>query len=141
MGNKSSCILSNPSPSIKSGMVVLYSLVFTRGNVTESSSWLYNPKVFCVDLTKAVANLKKALQSSYNLLVAADIPRPASSVCRTWLNNWTSSWLCDAIEWAKTTRKGAKEEKSNILLKRRLNSSYLTQGCGRQLTSQNILSC
>jgi hypothetical protein len=115
MGSKSSCILSNPSPSPKSGTVALYSPVLVRGNVTESSSWLYNPKVFCVDLTKAVANLKKALQSSYSRLVATDMLRPASSVCRTWLNNWTSSWLCDAIEWVKTMRNGANEEKSKIL--------------------------
>ena len=70
-----------------------------------------------------MANLRKALQSSYNWLVAAEMFRPASSVCRTWLRSSTSPWLCDAIEWVKTTRNGVKEEKS-----RTLNIEYCTSG-------------
>ena len=53
------------------------------GKVTESSSWLYDPKEFCVDRTKAAANRKKALQSSYSRFVAAEMLRPASSVRST----------------------------------------------------------
>ncbi len=84
--------------------------------MTESSPWLYDAKLLCVDPTKAVANRRNALQSSYSRLVAAEILRPASRVFRTWDRRATSSWLCEAMEWVKTTRKGAKEEKRSILL-------------------------
>ena len=84
-----------------------------------------------------MANLRKALQSSYNWLVAAEMFRPASRVCRTWLRSSTSPWLCDAIEWVKTTRNGVKEEKS-----RTLNNEYFTSGgTVGELTNQNILAC
>jgi len=56
--------------------------------------------------------------------VAAEILRPASRVFRTWDRRVTSSWLCEAMEWVKTTRKGAKEEKRRILLSIR---TYLTR--------------
>lgn len=124
MGNKSPCTPSNPPKPEATSYTSVPVPVFVptakyspkpTGKVKESSSRLYDPKQSCRASTKAVAKRRNTLHTSCRRVVAAEMLRPASRVRRTWRRRSMSAWLCEAREWVKTTRKGAKEEKSRIL--------------------------